>query len=425
MDDAIHTLVKDIKLPRMVKVRQIFDDTKIKDIRKAILEELNQARICASLHPGMRIAITGSSRGITNQALIIKTIVEFLLAHECHPFVVPAMGSHGGAIASEQTAILNSYGITEEYIGCPIVSSMETKLIGYTPKNQPVYIDKNAADADGIILQCRIAPHTSFRGPYESGIMKMMTIGLGKQNGASHFHSSGIGNMAEYIPMYGNTIRTHSNVLFAVASIENAYHDTCKISAVLNDEIPKMEPELLEYAKEHFGKILIDKCDVLVVDEIGKDINGDGADPNVTGLWTTKYGWGGLDKQMVVYLDLSEKTHGQAMGMGLSSFITRKLFNKVNIQANYTNAITSHDIPGAFIPIVAENDEDAIKAAVFTCVDIDYSKVEIIHIINTMKVGEIWISESLLEKNRNRKDIEVLSEPMPFAFDGNRNLIKS
>lgn len=288
MENVIHELVKDVKLPKMVKIHQKFDDSKIEDLESELLQKLEADQIRATLRPGMRVAITGSSRGITNQPLIIRTIANFVKSCGASPFVVPAMGSHGGATAEGQKGILESYGITEEYIGCPIVSSMETKLIGYTPKNQPVYIDKNAAEADGIIVQCRVAPHTSFRGPYESGIMKMMTIGLGKQNGASHFHSSGIGHMAEYIPMYGNTIRTHSNVIFAVAAVENAYHDTCRIEALTNEEIPEKEPELLEYAKQRFGKILLDKCDVLVVDEIGKDINGDGADPNVTGLWTTK-----------------------------------------------------------------------------------------------------------------------------------------
>lgn len=421
-NNAIHSLVKDVVLPDMVRVHQIFDPGKIENLEEEIRRELNQDKIKETIRPGMRIAITGSSRGVAKQALILKTIAEFVKEQGASPFVVPAMGSHGNAMAKGQRAIFESYGITEEYIGCPILSSMETVLITHISEDKPVYIDKNAFEADGIIVQCRVAPHTSFRGAYESGIMKMMTIGLGKQNGASHFHSSGIQHMAEYIPLYGNAIRTHSNVLFAFASIENAYHDICRISALTNEEIPEKEPELLEYAKERFGKLLIDQCDVLVVDEIGKDINGDGADPNVTGLWTTKYGWGGLRKQMVVYLDLSEKTHGQSMGMGLASFITRRLLEKADIEANYMNCITSHDLPGAYIPIVAENDVDAIKAAVFSCVDIDYRKVKIIRIENTLKMDDIQVSTTLLDSIKNRSDLEITGEPQPFPFDKRGNL---
>jgi hypothetical protein len=352
----------------------------------------------------------------------MKTICDFIRERGAKPFVVPAMGSHGGAQAEGQREVLYSYGITEEYIGCPIRATMETTLIGHSPEGHPVYIDKYAAEADGIVVNCRIKAHTAFHGPYESGIMKMMVIGLGKQRGAESCHNANVRYFAKYIPMFGNVIRTHSNVLFGFAAIENAYEETCRVAALTNEEIPLKEPELLDYAKTTMARILIDKCDVLVIDCIGKDYSGEGADPNVTGTWANTYVSGGLQKQRVATLDLSKESYGNATGIGVADFITRRLMDKCDMEAIYANAVTSKVLIPAFIPLVAANDEDAIKGAVKCCQDIDYSKVEIIRIPNSLEIEEIYISESLLEKAKACPDIEIISSPQSFPFDEKGNL---
>ncbi|GHT02039.1 hypothetical protein AGMMS50276_31490 [Synergistales bacterium] len=252
--------------------------------------------------------------------------------------------------------------------------------------------------------------------------MKMMVIGLGKQRGAESCHNANVRHFAKYIPMFGNVIRAHSNVLFGFASIENAYDETCRLSALTNEEIPLKEPELLDYAKKIMARILIDKCDVLVIDSIGKDYSGEGADPNVTGTWANTFVSGGLQKQRVATLDLSEESYGNATGIGVADFITKRLMDKCDMEKIYANAVTSKVLIPAYIPLVAQNDEDAIKAAVKCCQEIDYSKVEIIRIKNSLGVGEIDISESLLEKAKQIQDIEVISTPRPFPFDENGNL---
>ncbi len=305
-------MVKDTPVPRMFKVRQTFPRPRIhaEEIPGIIKELLSEEKFSSRVRPGMRIAITAGSRGIANVALTTKCIADFVKSRGAFPFIVPAMGSHGGATAEGQKAILEGYGITEEYVGCPILSSMKVKKIGVHEEGGDVYIDKNAADADGIILGCRIKPHTAFRGPYESGMMKMMAIGLGKQYGAEVCHEAGFKNMAKNVPLFGKCIIKNAPVLFAVPTIENAFDETCKITAVAAEEIEALEPGLLHEAFGYMPRILVDSCDVLIVDQIGKNFSGDGMDPNITGTFCTPYASGGIDAQRVAVLDLSPETHG-------------------------------------------------------------------------------------------------------------------
>lgn len=274
----VSKLVSDIQLPKMFRVRQHFPRPKIEvdKIPDIIASLLSEDKFSSQIKPGMRIAITAGSRGVANVALITKCIADFVKLKGASPFIVPAMGSHGGATAEGQREILAGYGIVEEYVGCPIVSSMEVKKIGQTEDGRDVFIDKNAAEADGIIISCRIKPHTAFRGPYESGIMKMMAIGLGKQHGAEVCHAEGFKNMAKNVPLFGQAILKYAPVLFAVATIENAFDETCKLIAINADEVAEKEPPLLKEAFTYMPRILVDECDVLVVDQIGKNFSGDG-----------------------------------------------------------------------------------------------------------------------------------------------------
>ncbi len=366
-------LVSDQTIPKMFKVKQVFPRPKIEpeEIPGIIESLLSQEKFSSKVKPGMRIAITAGSRGIANVALTTKCIADFVRSRGAHPFIVPAMGSHGGATAEGQRAILEGYGITEDYVGCPIISSMEVKKIGVNEEGMDVFIDKNAAESDGIILGCRIKPHTAFRGPYESGIMKMMAIGLGKQHGAEVCHEAGFKNMAKYVPMFGRAIIKNAPILFAVPTIENAYDETCKIIAVNAEEIIEKEPPLLQEAFANMPRILVDSCDVLVVDQIGKNFSGDGMDPNITGTFCTPYATGGIRSQRVCVLDLSPETHGNGIGLGYSSATTKRVFNQLDLSSMYPNAITCTVLGGVRIPIVMESDREAIQVCIRTCNEID------------------------------------------------------
>ncbi|WP_349674035.1 lactate racemase domain-containing protein [Lacrimispora sp.] len=413
-------LVKDVMVPRMFRVRQIFPRNKIEpeEIPGIIKKLLSEEKFSSQIKPGMKIAITAGSRGIANNALTTKCIADFIKSKGAQPFVVPAMGSHGGSTAAGQREILKGYGITEEYLQCPILSSMEVKKIGVNEEGTDVYIDKYAAESDGIVLGCRIKPHTAFRGPYESGIMKMMAIGLGKQYGAQVCHEAGFKHMAKNVPLFGKAIIRHAPVLFAVPTIENAYDETCKIVAVNADEIEEMEPVLLKEAASYMARILVDSCDVLVVDEIGKNYSGDGMDPNITGTFCSPYASGGIAAQRVAVLDLSKETHGNGIGLGFSSATTKRVFDKLDLASMYPNAITCTVLGGVRIPIIMESDKEAIQVCIKSCNEIDKTRPRVVRIPNSLHLEHIMLSEDYLEEIKGMETIEIESEPMDLPFDG-------
>lgn len=416
-------LVSDQVLPKMFKVKQVFPRPVIEQdkIPGMIHAYLSEESFAGRIKPGMRIAITAGSRGIANVALVTRLIAEFVRSRGAEPFVVPAMGSHGGATAQGQKEVLESYGITESYLGCPILSSMEVTKIGVNEEGMDVFIDKYAAEADGIIVSCRIKPHTAFRGPYESGIMKMMAIGLGKQHGAEVCHEAGFKNMAKYVPMFGRAIIKHAPILFAVAVIENAFDETCKIAAVRAEDIAEKEPPLLKEAFALMPRILVDSCDVLVVDQIGKNFSGDGMDPNITGTFCTPYASGGIQAQRVCVLDLSPETHGNGIGLGYSSATTKRVFKQLDLASMYPNAITCTVLGGVRIPIIMESDKEAIQVCVRTCNEIDKKNPRIVRIPNSLHLEHIMLSESYYNEAKDHPDIIIESEPqyLPFDEDGN------
>lgn len=416
-------LVKDTKVPRMFRVRQDFPRPKI-EVEKipGIIESLlSEEKFASRIQPGMRIAITAGSRGVANVALTTKCIADFVKSRGANPFIIPAMGSHGGATAEGQKAILTGYGITEEYLGCPILSSMEVKKIGKNEEGGDVFIDKNAAEADGIILGCRIKPHTAFRGPYESGMMKMMAIGLGKQHGAEVCHEAGFKNMAKNVPLFGKAIIKYAPILFAVPTIENAYDETCMITAVAAEEIEEKEPGLLRQAFSYMPRIWVDSCDVLVVDQIGKNFSGDGMDPNITGTFCSPYATGGIEAQRVAVLDLSPETHGNGIGLGYSSATTQRVFDQLDLESMYPNAITCTVLGGVRIPIIMESDREAIQVCIKSCNEIDKNHPRVVRIPNSLHLEHIWLSESYYEQAKQHPHLTIESEPeeMPFNEDGN------
>lgn len=416
-------LVKDTYVPKMFRVKQVFPRPKIEkeEIPGIIQNLLSQEKFASRVKPGMRIAITAGSRGVANVALTTRCIADFVKSRGASPFVVPAMGSHGGATAEGQKALLAGYGVTEEQVGCPILSSMEVKKIGVNEEGGDVYIDKNAAEADGIILGCRIKPHTAFRGPYESGMMKMMAIGLGKQYGAEVCHEAGFKNMAKNVPLFGKCIIKNAPILFAVPTIENAFDETCRILAVAAEDIEAEEPGLLKEAFSYMPRILVDSCDVLIVDQIGKNFSGDGMDPNITGTFCTPYASGGIDSQRVVVLDLSPETHGNGLGIGLASATTKRVYDQLDLAAMYPNAITCTVLTGVRIPLVMESDKEAIQVCIKSCNEIDKKHPRVVRIPNSLQLEHIMLSEAYLEEIKGNPNLIVESEPeyLPFDEDGN------
>lgn len=422
--NVVTALADTVALPRMVKVRQKLDHTNIprEEIPEKVRQELLQCGMAQRIHKGNSIAITCGSRGVANIALIIKAIVEFVKEAGGEPFVFPAMGSHGGATAEGQREILTGYGVTEEYLGCPIRATMEVDQLGQTPDGMPVFIDRYAHAADGIILCGRVKAHTAFRGPYESGIMKMAVIGMGKQHGAQTVHRDGFKALGEMLPVIGKVILDNAKVLGALALVENAFDETCIISGMLKEEIMEKEPPLLKRSKEFLGKIFFDDIDVLVVDRIGKDISGDGMDPNITGRFAVPYVKGEKNVQHIAVLDLTEETHGNCNGLGLADVTTKRLVDKIDVDCTFPNVVTSTVLCTPKIPLFTHSDKSCIQIALRTCNYIDRTHPRIVRIRDTMNLEQIEISEAMLPEAEASQHVEVLTQPEDWKFNEEGNL---
>ncbi len=422
--NVITQLASTMKLPRMVKVKQKLDHSHYEpeEIPALVHEQLDRPEMRERIKPGMTIAITCGSRGVANIAIITKAIVDFVKECGGIPFVFPAMGSHGGATAEGQKQILTGYGVTEEFLGCPIKASMDTVEIGHLENGRPVYVDKYAYEADGIILCGRVKAHTAFRGPYESGILKMAVIGMGKQRGAEQVHLDGFYELGQMLPIIAKKIFEECNILGAVALAENAFDQTFLIEGMLGEEIFEKEPPVLVKSKERLGKIYFDKIDVLVVDRIGKDISGDGMDPNITGRFAVPYIKGDIEVQRIAVLDLTEETHGNCNGIGLADVTTKRLVDKVDVDCTYPNVWTSTVICTPKIPLFTHTDQACVQVALKTCNYIDREHPRIVHIRDTMNIEEIYISEAMLEEAKQNPNVEILSEPEDWGFDEEGNL---
>jgi len=395
------------------------------EIPAAVAAEFAREPFHSKVKPGMTIAVTAGSRGIANVDIITKAVVDEVKRRGAAPFVVPAMGSHGGATAEGQKRILAGYGITEEAMGCEIRSSMEVVELGTSSTGLPVYMDKNAYESDGVIVSCRLKPHNAFRGPYESGPCKMMAVGLGKQKGAERVHSEGMDHIHENIPSIARVILEKGPILFAIPCIENAYDETCRIEAIDVPDIMDREPELLKFAFSQMPSLLVGACDVLVVDETGKNYSGTGVDPNITGTFSTEYAHGGVKVQRTCFLDLSEASHGNSLGVGLANVITRRFFDKIDIEQMYPNCITSTVLASARIPCVVYSDKEAIQMCIRTCNGIDQRNPRVIRIPNSLHIGQIMLSEAYYEDVRAGKypGVSPLSEPEELTFDAEGNLL--
>ncbi|MCG8485825.1 MAG: lactate racemase domain-containing protein [Clostridia bacterium] len=419
----LEQLVSEIKIPKMVKVRQNFPRPVIRDIAKTIRAQVERAEIAGRIKTGDKVAITIGSRGIENLLTITKAVVGILKERGAKPFIIPTMGSHGGATAKGQVEVLKNLGITEDTVGAPIRSTMEVVVLGTTESGVPVYFDRyTATELDATIVMGRIKPHTSFRGSYESGLAKMIVIGLGKQKGAEICHATRLTNMSGRIEEMARVAIDKANIAFAIGIIENAYDETSKIVALPKEKIMDEEPVLLVEARANLPQILFERCHVLIVDEIGKNISGTGMDPNIVKRFTSDAIQCKPLTQRIVALDLTKETHGNANGIGLADICTERLYNKMDFYKTYPNPLTSRVLLSAKIPMVMDSDSQAIRAAIKTCLDVDYNNIRMIRIKNTMKLDEIYISENMTDEADKNPNIEILDHPMPMTFDEKGNL---
>lgn len=422
--DNLEELLDKIKIPKMIKVKQTLKSEVLEDIPKTIREEFGKSSLQDKIKKGDRIALTVGSRGIANISIIIREIVMLIKEKGACSFIVPTMGSHGGATAEGQAEILKDLGVTEDFIGVPIRSSMDVVQIGVSKNGFPICMDKYAHDeADAIIVIGRIKPHTSFRGNYESGLAKMIVIGLGKQIGAEIGHSGKVEELPRIIEEIARTAIEKSKIIIGIGIIENAYDETFKIKAVLADDIMNEEPKMLVEAKAYIPKIMFENCDVLIVDTMGKNIAGPGMDPNII----RRHYAGSVQHiplvQRIVVLDLTKETHGNATGMGNADICTKRFLDKIDFSNTNANPLTNRLTEAVKIPMVMENDRLAIKAGIKTCSDVDYGNIRMIRIKNTLKIDEIFISESLLDEAKENPDIVILSEAEYIRFDRNDSIV--
>ncbi len=410
-------------IPKFAIVEQILPSESISDLSLAVKREFSRMNLETKVTAGMTVAITAGSRGIHRIDEIIRQVVLQVKALGGNPFVVPAMGSHGGATAIGQFELLQELNITAESVGAPIISSLETVEIGVTACSLPVSIDRYAARAGGIIVIARIKPHTDFRNYIESGLQKMLAIGLGKHKQALAIHRFGVEGLKKFISPAAGIILEKTPVLMGLAIIENACDQTAKIVALHPDEIESQEPRLLNCARSLMPQLPCKDIDILVVGEFGKDISGTGMDTNIIGRVGIPGvdGFGDLKAQYIVALRLTEASHGNALGIGLADFTTERVMNSIDYQAMRENVITSTFVERGKIPLAFPNDRAAIEAALRCVWNCDNQNARIAFIRNTREINRFMVSESLLAELRTQAGIRVLTplEDIPFDSDGN------
>jgi hypothetical protein len=407
-----------MKLPAMYKVRQRFNQPAIDDLETAVHREIDRLGL-GELRPGTTVGVAGGSRGIANIADVTRLAIGRLKLMGAKPFIFPAMGSHGGATAEGQLAVLARYGITEEEMGVPIRATMEVEEVGRSPWGLPILVGKDALEADALVFINRIKPHTNFDAEIESGILKMMTIGACKHLGAVQAHRAAVDvSMGSMILELGRYLVRRLPILFALGLVENARHQTAILRAMRSERIEETERQLLKEAKALMAKIPFDFLHLLIVDEMGKEISGTGMDTNVIGRLyiapekepeTPRY-------TRILVRDLTEQTAGNAVGIGLADFATRRLANKINFKYTYTNSLTSGTVMRSKLPIILETDREAIEVALGTIGLTEPTGAKIVRIKNTLELEELRASEALRGAIQANPDLEITGGPESIAF---------
>ncbi len=409
-------------LPRWARFRQRLDDESVGLIPEAMAREFAKPPIAATITPGSRVVLTAGSRGIDRIAEVLRAAVEQVRNLGGEPLVIPAMGSHGGATAEGQLALIEHYGVTEAYLGCPLRASMETVHLGDLEGGVPVYMDRIAHDeADVVIPVGRVKPHTDFRGPVESGLAKMIAIGLGKQHGANWFHSQGIGTFGELIPRVAGFSLSKVNIPFGIALVENGLSKLAIIEAVPAAGMFDREAELLEIAKAKLARLpRIARADVLIVDTIGKDISGDGADPNVINrdvAGVINFTDARPAIQRYIVRDLTDDTDGNATGIGMFDFTLRRVVDRMDPIPTYMNMITAKSPGGARVPITVDTDRQALQLAIESALRVEPGRAGILRIASTKTLDTFMASEPLVEELLASGGVDQVGDLEPIAFD--------
>jgi len=411
--------------PRTVRVRQHFPNPTVDDVRAVVMDELARLNLGDRVRPGKTVALTGGSRGVRNIDVIMRATVDYLKSIDARPFIIPAMGSHGGATAEGQTEVLRHYGISEETMGCAVQSGMDVVQIGELDSGVPVYLDQHAHDADYIGVINRVKPHTDFRGVVESGLCKMMAIGLGKQYGASFYHKACMhyGFESTILGAARNMIAS-GRVAFGLAAVENAYDETARIVATLPEELIATEQKLLEQAREWMGRMPFERLDLLIIDWMGKNISGSGMDANVIGRMYQDFQEEPSSPSIlrVFVRNLTTESDGNASGIGLADITTTRLVESMDRDVTYMNAFTSNTPQKMRTPIHFDTDREALAWILNTLGLTTPEQSRTVRIRSTLHVEEVLISEALVPEARERTDLELLGEPFEMVFDDDGNL---
>jgi hypothetical protein len=392
------------------KIRQSFPRERVSEIEATVTNRLETLRL--PIKPGASIALAAGSRGIENIARIIKATAEFLRRAGAKPFIVPAMGSHGGATAEGQCKVLASYGITEEAMGCPVRATMDVAELPSDGLETKLFMDRFAWESDGVILVNRIKPHTDFHGSHESGLCKMLVIGLGKERQAFEMHGYGVHGLRDLVPEAAKRLLATGKILGGIAIIENAYEETARLEVIAAPQIWDREVELLNLAKQLMPRLPIEDIDVLVVDRLGKNISGTGMDTNIIGRIHIR---GEPEPaspriKMIVVTDLTDESHGNATGIGFADVVTQRLQRKVDFKVTYKNVMTAGFPDRAKLPLAAESDREALEVALRAAGCRDPAQARVIRIADTLHLEEMLVSNAVLEELRNRKEIQVLAQ---------------
>jgi hypothetical protein len=416
-----------VELPLFTPVRQIQKQPVVADVVGEVRQQWRQSRLASRLRPGQRVAVAVGSRGIANVALIVQTTLAFLRELKTEPFVVAAMGSHGGATAEGQRQLLAEYGISQAALGVPVKTDMTTVRLGVNSWGEPVFWDKNAFEADAVVTISRVKAHTDFRGRYESGIVKMLGIGLGKRDGANQHHRWGLRGLAEMLPESVKVIVEKTKFVGGLAIIENASEQTAVIRALDRENLFDEEPALLELSKKIMGRVPFAELDLLVIGEIGKNYSGAGIDPNVVGRLLIEGEPETYDPKItrICALDLSPESHGNGTGVGIADLTTDRLLAQIDPVPFRMNNLTACFLWRSKLPIGFPNDRECIEAGMATCWQPNHSKLRMAIIPNTLEVAELWISPSLVAQARANPDLEILSSGQELPFDKVGNLRQS
>ena len=403
-----------MNLPAVAQVRQHLTTDHIADPAAHVRIHLAALPLSGRIRPGMRVAIGVGSRGITCIRDVVGPLIAELRDLGAAPFLVPAMGSHGSGDAEGQAEVLVGYGLGD--LGAPIHSDMTPVQIGEAPDGMPVYWDRNAASADAVIVVNRIKPHTAFRNRWESGLMKMLAVGLGKAQGAAMIHGWGV---RDAMPAAARVALANKPVIGAIGIVENGLHQPAAIEVIPAEAIEIHEPALLELAWQHLPRIPLEPIDLLVLQEIGKDISGTGMDLNVVGMWRRTGGEPSPDIRCIAALDLTPNSHGNAVGVGYCDLIPRRLADKIDLTATYTNCLTAGNYNGGKVPITLPTDQAVIEAALPRA---NPAGARLVIARSTLDLGLLWVSTALLAQVQTVPTLEQIGQPQPLAFDASGGL---